>query len=140
MLPNEINHCSLRSKKKKKKDKPWLPCPMFDVLFKKIMKKIEKIKVTHKVFIIFYHLTTMKILIIRKIYIRRTVKHWHANPRFVFFFRGTEGVETRATAINTVTWKLLKSPQKGTTHSDTEISSRSVVHIKLRTTIYLHRL
>jgi hypothetical protein len=46
----------------------------------------------HKVLIMFYHLTTMKILIIKKIHIRRTVKRWHGNPWFAFF--KTDGVDT----------------------------------------------
>ena len=36
----------------------------------------------------FYHLTTMKILIIKKFHIRRTVKRWHGNPGFDFFLDG----------------------------------------------------
>ncbi len=49
----------------------------------------------YKVLIIFYHLTTMKILIIKKIHIIRTVKRWHGKLVFVFFFgsreKGKEG-------------------------------------------------
>ena len=45
----------------------------------------------HKILIMFYHLTTMKIRIIKKFHIRRTVKVGHGNSGFAFFF-GTEGV------------------------------------------------
>ncbi len=38
----------------------------------------------------FYHLTTIKIQIIKKFHIRRTVKVRHENPGFTFF--STEGV------------------------------------------------
>ena len=36
----------------------------------------------------FYHLITMKIRIIKKIHIRRTVKVGHGNPGFDFFLDG----------------------------------------------------
>ena len=39
----------------------------------------------YKVLIMFYHLITMKILIIKKFHIRQTVKRWHGNIRFAFF-------------------------------------------------------
>jgi hypothetical protein len=48
------------------------------------MKKKDKSRIKYKSYFII--LTTIKILIIKKIYIRRTVKRWHGNPRFVFFF------------------------------------------------------
>ena len=35
----------------------------------------------------FYHITTMKIRIIKKFHIRRTVKVGHENPEFAFFGR-----------------------------------------------------
>ena len=38
----------------------------------------------------FYHLTTMNILIIKKFHIRRTVKRWHENLGFAFFFTRRE--------------------------------------------------
>ena len=43
----------------------------------------------------FYHLTIIKILIIKNFHIRRTVKYWHGNARFAFFFRLREYVSTR---------------------------------------------
>jgi hypothetical protein len=58
-----------------KKDKPWFPYPMFDrsSYLKKLWKKLKR-QVTHKVLIMFYHLTIINIRIIKKFHIRRTVK------------------------------------------------------------------
>ncbi len=71
--------------------KPWFSCQMFDrpSYLKKLWKKLKR-QVTHKILIMFYHLTTMKIRIIKKFHIRRTVKVGHGNPGFVFFW--TEGL------------------------------------------------
>ena len=46
----------------------------------------------YKILIMFYHLTTMKIRIIKKFHIRRTVKVGHANPGFAFFLGRREYV------------------------------------------------
>ena len=45
------------------------------------MKKIKR-QVTHKILIMFYHLTAMKIRIIKKFHIRRTIKIGHGNSGF----------------------------------------------------------
>ncbi len=70
-----------------KKDNPWFPCLTFDrsSYLKKLWKKLKR-QVTHKILIMFYHLTTIKIRIIKKFHIRRTVKIGHGNPGFAFFF------------------------------------------------------
>ena len=44
----------------------------------------------NKILIIFYYLTTMKIRIIKKFHIRRTVKIGNGNRWFVFLLRGGE--------------------------------------------------
>ena len=44
----------------------------------------------HKVLFMFYHLTIMKILLIKKIHIRRTVKRWTRKPKNSVFL--SEGV------------------------------------------------
>jgi hypothetical protein len=53
------------------------------LIFEKNIKKLKR-QITHKIFIMFYHLTTMKIQIIKKFHIRRTVKIGHGNPGFAF--------------------------------------------------------
>lgn len=94
---------------KKKKDKPCFPCPTFDRLsyLKKLWKKLKR-QVTHKILIMFYHLTTMKIWIIKKFHIRRTVKVGHGNSGFAFFFDGGSTcnncrIRRTYTAINATT-------------------------------------
>jgi hypothetical protein len=53
----------------------------------KIMKKIKR-QVTHKILIMFCHLTTIKIQIIKKFHIKWIVKVGHGNSGFVFFLDG----------------------------------------------------
>ena len=69
--------------------KPWFPCPTFDrpSYIKKLWKKLKR-QVTYKILIVFYHLTTMKIQIIKKFYIRWTIKVGHGNLGFAFFWDG----------------------------------------------------
>ena len=52
----------------------------------------------HKVLIIFYHLTIMKILIIKKIHIRHTIKYWTRKSRVYLFL--TEGVYLHTDNVN----------------------------------------
>jgi hypothetical protein len=61
---------------------------MFDRLsyLRKLWKKLKR-QVMHKILIMFYHLKTMKIWIIKKILIRRIVKVGYGNLSFVFFFK-----------------------------------------------------
>ena len=54
------------------------------------MKKLKR-QVTYKILIMFYHLTTIKIEIIKKIYIRRTVKV-EKKPRVCLFLDRREYV------------------------------------------------
>ena len=46
----------------------------------------------HKILIMFYHLTTMKIRIIKKISYKTDSQSWTWKPRVYPFFFGTEGV------------------------------------------------
>ena len=80
---------------KKKKDKPWFSCPTFDCssYLKKLWKKLKR-QVTYKILIMFYHLATMKVRIIKIFHIRRIVKVRHRNPWFVFFFLGRREYST----------------------------------------------
>ena len=52
--------------------------------------RLKKKKRQTLVSVMFYHLTTMKIRIIKKFHKRRIVEVGHGNPEFAFF--GTEGV------------------------------------------------
>ncbi len=79
-----LSTCSLRQKKKK--INPCFHVQRLTVrLIRKNYKKNIKRQVTHKILIMFYHLTTIKIRIIKKFHIKRTVKVGHENSGFAFF-------------------------------------------------------
>ncbi len=105
ILPKQV----LPQSKKKKKDKPWFPCPMFNrsSYLKNLWRKLKR-QVMHKILIMFYHLTTMKIRIIKKFHIRRTVKIGHGNLGFIFFRDGGSSIESTHGCIieDSITWVL----------------------------------
>lgn len=62
------------------------PCLMFDrPFYLKILYKNLKKLVRHEVLFIFYHLITLKILIIKK-FKRRTIKRWTCSIKLYLFW------------------------------------------------------
>ncbi len=72
----------------------------------------------------------MKILIIKKFHIRRTVKRWHANPRFAFFFLGRREYVLKIDKFTGDVTMTLDGDDKGG-NKDGLACRRSVVHTAL---------